>query len=111
MTTIRSLSTPVPAKRQLSEVDATPDANLFPGEAPRTVRLSLSAGDRVPEHRHPEREIVLCLLEGTVERTLGDAVHGLENGDVIRFDGDQEISPRAVTDATALLVLAPRANG
>lgn len=104
------LSTPVPTKCVLSELESTPHANLFPDAEPRTIRLSLEAGEAVPEHRHPEREIVLHLLEGSVELTLDGTVHELEAGEVIRFDGDREISPRAVTDATALLVLATRAD-
>lgn len=96
--------------RTLSDVEETPHANLFPDAEPKTIRLSLAAGDRVPTHRHPDRRIVLHLFEGTIELTLGDIVHELEAGDVVHFDGDQEVSPQAVTDATALLVLAPRSG-
>jgi len=83
-------------------------APVFPGEEPKTVRPSLEAGDRVPEHRHPERTVVCHVLEGTLELTLGDAIRELEVGGVMRFDGDQPISPAAVTDATALPVLPVR---
>ncbi|QLD91046.1 cupin domain-containing protein [Natronomonas salina] len=104
------LPSPVPNVTSLSDLESTPHANLFPGDEPKTIRLSLGAGEAVPPHRHPDRQIVLHLLEGTVELALGDDVHELEAGEVIRFDGDQEISPTAVTDATALLVLAPRVD-
>jgi quercetin dioxygenase-like cupin family protein len=101
----------MPTRRHLPDLEAEPHAEVFPGEEPKTVRLSLEAGDRVPRHSHPDREIVCYVLEGTVEMTLGESTHALDSGDVVRFDGDQDISPRAVTDARALLVLAQRADG
>ena len=97
-------------RRRLDELEATPHATVFEGE-PRTVRLELAAGEGVPEHRHPEREIVLHLLEGELTVTLGDDEHALEAGELLRFDGRQEIAPEARTDATALLVLSPRSDG
>jgi len=33
-----------------------------------------------------------------------------EEGDVVRFDGEREVAPEAVTDARALVVLAHRAD-
>jgi hypothetical protein len=39
---------------------------------------------------------------------LDGETHELDAGALVQFDGDREISPRAVTDVTALLVLAPR---
>lgn len=98
----------MPTKRHLPDLDTEPHAEVFPDEEPKTVRLSLSAGDRVPKHSHPDREIVCYVISGTVELTLGESTHGLDSGDIARFDGEQDISPRAVTDATVLLVLAPR---
>nr|WP_156708395.1 cupin domain-containing protein [Natronomonas sp. CBA1123] len=98
----------VSTKRHLSELDSTPQANVFPGTEPKTVRLSLSAGEEIPPHRHPDRHIVLYLLEGRLDLVLDDSTHELDAGDIVRFDGDRQISPKAVTDATALLVLASR---
>jgi quercetin dioxygenase-like cupin family protein len=98
----------MPTKRHLSDLDTEPHAEVFPGEEPKTVRLSLDAGDHVPTHSHPGRQIVCYGISGTVDLTLGESTHGIEAGDIVRFDGDQDISPRAVTDATILLVLAPR---
>jgi quercetin dioxygenase-like cupin family protein len=97
----------VPTKRHLPDLETEPHADVFPGDEPKTVRLSLGAGEQVPEHSHPGRRIVCYVISGTVELTLGDSTHGLDAGDIARFDGDQDISPRAVTDATVLLVLAP----
>lgn len=96
----------MPTKHHLPDLDVEPHAEVFPGEEPKTVRLSLEAGDRVPKHSHPNREIVCYVISGTVELTLGDSTHALDAGDIARFDGAQDISPRAVTDATVLLVLA-----
>jgi len=78
---------------------------LFDHE-PKTVRLTLDAGESVPAHRHPDREIVLLLRSGELDLELGAERHRLTAGDVIRFDGEQDISPTAVEDSDALLVLA-----
>ncbi|ELZ16435.1 cupin [Haloterrigena salina JCM 13891] len=94
-------------RRRLDDLVATPHAHVFDGE-PRTVRLELAAGESVPAHRHSERTIVCHVLEGTLEMGLGDEEYVLEAGEILRFDGRQEIAPEARTDATALLVLAPR---
>lgn len=84
-------------------------AVLFDGE-PRTVRLALEAGASVPAHQHPGRDVVCHVLDGALSLRLGGESHALEAGDVVRFDGDQDISPTADTDSVALLVLAERAD-
>jgi quercetin dioxygenase-like cupin family protein len=89
----------------LPDLDGDGRGVLFEGE-PRTVRLALDAGDSVPPHEHPGREIVCHLLDGELTMTLDETDHELVTGDVLRFDGDQAISPTAETDAVALLVLA-----
>jgi quercetin dioxygenase-like cupin family protein len=91
----------------LEDLEAEPHAVLFEAE-PKTIRLSLDAGDAVAAHSHPDRQIVFHLLSGSVVVTLDDEEHELGPGDVARFDGDRDISPRAQADSTALLVLAPR---
>lgn len=93
---------------RLDELEGEPHAQVFPGAEPTTIRLRLAGGEEVAAHSHPERKIVLHLLEGALELRVGDETHELAAGDVARFDGDQEIAPRAVEDATALLVLAQR---
>ena len=94
----------------LDDLDAEPHAVLFPDEEPKTIRLSLAAGDVIAAHRHPGREIVAHVLDGRIAFSLGDETHEVGPGDVARFDGDQEISPRAIEDSRALLVLAPAAD-
>lgn len=103
-------SPPTPTERRtLAALEETPHAHLFDGE-PRTIRLTLADGDRVPSHRHPDRTIVLHVLEGTLALTLGEEVYEVPAGDVVRFDGAQDIEPEEQADTTALLVLAPRAE-
>lgn len=92
----------------LEDLEAEPHARLFGGDEPRTVRLSLDAGDAVAEHTHPGRTIVCHLLEGTLDLSLDGRTHRLVAGEVARFSGDQRIAPTAVESATALLVLAER---
>lgn len=94
----------------LGELDGQPHANVFPGEGPKTIGLTLDADSEVAPHSHPDREIVFYLVEGAVELGLDGETHELSAGDVARFDGDQEIAPRAVEKSTALIVLAPRSN-
>jgi quercetin dioxygenase-like cupin family protein len=85
-------------------------AHVFPGREPQTVRLSLAARGAVSPHQHPEREVVCHVLDGGLDVSLGDETVNLTGGEVARFDGAQDISPRAVEDSTALLVLAKRGD-
>jgi quercetin dioxygenase-like cupin family protein len=81
---------------------------VFDRREPRTVRLELAAGESVPEHRHPDSNVVLHLLEGRLELTLGDDRFDLQPGELVRFDGDQPVSPSAMNDSTAVVVFAPK---
>jgi quercetin dioxygenase-like cupin family protein len=95
----------------LDELEGQPHANVFPDAEPKTVRLTLDAGGEVAPHSHPDREIVLYLIEGRIELQVGDRTDELTAGDIARFDGEQEISPRAIEASTALIVLASRSDG
>ena len=94
--------------RTLAELDGAPHANVFPDEEPKTIRLTLEAGESVTEHSHPGRDIVLYLLEGRIELTLDDETRDVSAGDIARFAGELDISPSAVDDSVALIVLAER---
>jgi len=96
--------------RDLDALDGEPHANPFPDTEPKTVRLRLDEGESVPAHTHPGRRIVLYLVDGEIELALGEDTHRVTAGDVARFDGDQEIEPRAIQDSTALIVLASRSE-
>ncbi|WP_353633208.1 cupin domain-containing protein (plasmid) [Halobacterium sp. NMX12-1] len=97
-----------PQIRDIDELEGEPHANPFPDAEPKTVRLSLGEGESVPAHSHPDRDIVFYLVEGEIELALGDDTHRLTAGDVARFDGDQDIAPKALAASTALIVLASR---
>lgn len=94
----------------LSELDGEPHANVFPEDEPKTIRLTLAADEEIPRHSHPDREIVCYLVSGTIELQVDEETDTLTAGDVARFDGDHQISPRALEASTALLVLAPRST-
>lgn len=94
--------------RTLSELEGQPHANVFPDAEPKTIRLTLSESEDVAPHSHPDRDIVFYLIEGTIELRLGGETHELTTGDIARFDGDQEVSPQALEDSTALIVLTER---
>ncbi|MFB6074939.1 MAG: cupin domain-containing protein [Haloarculaceae archaeon] len=97
----------MPEQTSLDEHEASPHAEIFP-ESPRTVRLHLESDEAVPEHRHPGTGIVLHLLDGALELTLGEETYDLAAGDLIQFDGDQPIAPHAREESDALLVFAPK---
>lgn len=85
-----------------------PHADAFDARGePRTVRLALDAGESVPEHTHPDRNVVVAVLDGELTLRLDGEGHDLAAGDLVRFDGRRRVEPRARTDATALVVLSP----
>lgn len=94
--------------RSVDNLDGDPHANVFPESEPKTIRLTLKEGESVDPHRHPGRDIVLHLLEGAVNLDLDNETFDLAAGDVIRFEGEREVSPYAVEDSVALIILAPR---
>lgn len=100
----------MPEIATLDDLTATPHASPFPGTEPTVVRLALEAGERVEPHRHPDRQVVLYVRSGRVELQLGDETHELDAGDIARFDGRQDISPKALDASEALLVLAQRTD-
>ncbi|WP_247009533.1 cupin domain-containing protein [Halorientalis litorea] len=83
-------------------------ARPFPDGEPDVVRLALDAGESIPSHTHPERRIVFHLLSSTLALTVDDETHHLDAGDIVRFDGRSAVSPDAIEDSEALLVLAER---
>jgi quercetin dioxygenase-like cupin family protein len=74
-------------------------------ESPRTVRLSLAAGESAPPHQHPEATVIFAVHEGRCDLQVGEETLALEAGDVARFDGAQDIAPTAREDLRALVVL------
>lgn len=97
--------------KSLPELEGEPHANAFPSEEPKTIRLTLSEGEHVEPHAHPDREIVLYLISGSLELRLDGEPYQVTQGDVVHFDGAQDISPVAKADSTALLVLAAKREG
>jgi quercetin dioxygenase-like cupin family protein len=97
-----------PELAAISDLDGRPHAHVFPESEPRTVRLELDAGERVPTHQHPDRDVVCHVIDGELDVTLGDSEVTVSAGEVARFDGAQDISPEATEASTALLVLAQK---
>ncbi|MFB6073190.1 MAG: cupin domain-containing protein [Halobacterium sp.] len=94
----------------LDALSSEPHAHVFPRDEPRTVRLSLPAGDAVPTHQHPDRLVVCHVVSGELDLRLGDESVTVTAGEAARFDGAQDVSPRAVEDTEALLVLAKKTD-
>lgn len=91
----------------LDGLDQEPHAEVFEDPNPRTVRLQLDAGERMPPHTHPGMDIVFHLVSGRLELTVGEDTYDLRPGDLVQFSGEREISPRAVDPSTAVVVFAP----
>lgn len=101
----------MPEVTALDELDDATHAEVFDERRPRTVRLQLDAGQRVPPHSHPGTDVVLHVLSGELELTLDGETVDLRPGELVRFSGDREISPHAVEPATAVVVFAPTDGG
>ncbi|EMA41173.1 cupin domain-containing protein [Halobiforma nitratireducens] len=97
----------MPERTSLESLTETPHAVAFEND-PRTVRLELEAEQRVPEHRHPESTVLFHVLSGDVALDLDGETYDLESGDLVRFDGDRTVSPYALEESTALVVLTPK---
>lgn len=97
----------MPERTTLDDLTGTPHAAVFERDRPRTVRLRLDAGERVPPHTHPERDVVVHLVSGRLELSLDGETYDLRPGELVRFDGEREVSPHAVEPSTAVVVLAP----
>ena len=93
---------------RIADLDGEPHADAFPGREPKTIRLSLEADERVPEHEHPDRTVLFHALEGAIDVALDGDTHRVEAGEILRFEGESTVRPTAVEDAVALVVLAPR---
>ena len=97
----------MPELTALDELTKTPHAEVFEERRPRTVRLQLAEDERVPPHSHPGTNVVLHLVSGRLVLSLDDERHEVTPGQLVRFSGDREISPRAVEPSTAVVVFAP----
>jgi len=99
----------MPETQALDDLTAEPHATVF-ADAPRTVRLTLDAGDEMPEHDHPGVDVLIVVLSGELSLGLDDETHRLEDGELVRFAGERRITPRAIADTTALVVFSPRGD-
>jgi len=95
---------------RITDLDREPHAAAFPGREPKTARLSLDAGQSVPEHTHPDRTVLFHALSGAFEVRLDGEAHAIDAGEIVRFDGETAVEPTATADATALVVLAPKSG-
>lgn len=90
----------------LAALDSVPHAEVFETPRPRTIRLRLEAEEQIPPHQHPGTDVVLYLVDGRLELSLNGEEYRMNEGDLIRFSGDQDISPTAIDPSTAILVFA-----
>lgn len=100
----------MPLIRSLAALEGTPHAPVFPDEEPRTVRLSLDRNEEIPSHSHPGRDIVMFVVDGRIELRIDDEPSPLNDGEIARFAGEQDIALRALERSTVLVVLAKRSR-
>jgi len=93
---------------RIADLDGEPHADAFPGLEPKAIRLSLEAGERVPEHEHPDHTVLFHVLAGAVDVVLDGESHLVEGGEILRFEGEAAVEPTAREESVALVVLAPR---
>lgn len=83
------------------------DGRVVLFDHPRTVRLALDLGERIPPHSHPEHAIVCLVVEGRLRVELDGEATDLSANDLLRFDGGRNIAVEALSDARAVLFFAP----
>jgi redox-sensitive bicupin YhaK (pirin superfamily) len=76
-------------------------------DRPKTVRLALGAGERVPPHSHPGETVVCHVAEGRLRLELDGDPYDLAADDLLRFEGARDIAVEALADARAVLFFAP----
>jgi len=92
---------------QRASLDSSASAKkqpLFEG-SPRTVRVTLDEDGEIAEHNHPGTDILFFVVDGSLELRLDDETYRLEDGDIVRFDGERMIAGQADEPTTALVVL------
>lgn len=73
-------------------------------EALRVLQLLLAAGERVPDHSSP-KALVITLLEGSLDFTVGERTERLAPGDVVYVAPSQVHDLAAVDPSRLQLVL------
>lgn len=101
-------SKPAVETARIADLEGEPHADAFPGRTPKTLRLSLEAGERVPEHEHPDRTVLFHVIDGAIDVALDGESRLVSAGEILRFDGELSVEPTAREESTALVVLAPR---
>lgn len=94
----------------IESLENTPHSDVFEAKEPRTIRLKLEKGEKIPPHTHKDKNIVIYIIEGKIELSLNDKNHQLKKGEAIRFDGEKKVSPKAIKDSVALIILASKTN-
>ena len=81
-------------------------AKIFHSEAMTVVYWRLLAGTTVPRHSHPAEQIT-HLLDGEMDLTIGDEVHQLTSGKIVRIQSDIPHSVITSTECKIIDTFAP----
>ena len=95
-------------------LDALPEHEVFPGFHGRFVHSegmtfawwTVEAGAEVPEHEHPQEQVV-NLLEGSLALTVAGAEHVLHPGDIVAIPGGVRHAARALAPCRVFDVFSP----
>ena len=75
---------------------------IYSTENGAMIELAFDAGKGLDTHSAPG-DVVVQVVEGTVDFTVGDTVNRMEQGDYIRMAKDEAHSVKAVTKAKILV--------
>lgn len=90
----------------LDELTAIPHALPSAESELEVNRVRLAADEQLAPLTYPGKQILLCVRSGRVQIRLDTEIFSFESGDVISFNGEYEVAPRAVEPSEALVVLA-----
>lgn len=71
----------------------------------KLVRRSFKKGDVIPKHNHPEADVVFLLLQGSIDLKIGSDSLVIKQGDIVNFDGEDEISGKILEDSSFAVFL------
>ena len=75
-------------------------------EAMTVAHWEIDAGSVLPMHSHPQ-EMIINLMNGELELTVGDESRTLVSGDVVVIPGDVPHGGKAITDCQIIDVWHP----
>lgn len=79
----------------------------FKGEDVKIVHIALKKDEKIPAHNHKGKDIFFTTVKGKIELYLGEEneTHIAECGNIIYFNGEENISATSLEDSEAFIYL------